>query len=424
MGEVGEHVGLVEPGHGDLGDDHLLEGGEGAEDALPAGLGAEARGHGEVVALHDAAVHVHLRTVLADMVQAAGALQVAIDHQHPAGGLVQLSDQVADDAAELVPVLGELRGAAAVHGLGALGRRLAEQGNGRLVTAAGEIVDGHGHRDDVVALGQPLDARHTHGHLALDDHGRRPGGGDRRAHGSEQGVQVLAVAGLHGQAVSAQGAGQIVAGHVVGGVAGDGDVVVVEQEFDGQLPGHRVTGRLGVAALLLGAVTAEQENRAAGVGLGHAVHMAPQVAEPAGAEEDAVRVAALGVAVVALAEFPVVEQGFGRLVAVEHAHDVLQGHAMAGLVEVDRVERVRAFHEAVGDEHLGDDVKGAAGVAAQPLGVRQGGEEDDAVAYQADVFLQGGALLRVQPGLIDGQAQRPVGRQIKWKVHGQIPDGE
>ena len=292
------------------------------------------------------------------------------------------------------------------------------------MAAAGEVVDGHGHRDDVVALGQPLDAGHAHGHLALDDHGRRPGGGDRRAHGSEQGVQVLAVAGLHGQAVSAQGAGQIVAGHVVGGVAGDGDVVVVEQEFDGQLPGHRVAGGLGVAALLLGAVTAEQENRLAGVGLGHAVHMAPQVAEPAGAEEDAVRVAALGVAVVALAELPVVEQGFGRLVAVEHAHDVLQGDPVAGLVEVDRVERVRALHETVGDEYLGHDVIGATGMPAQPLGVRQGGEKDDAVAHQGDILLKGGALLRVQPGLIDGQAQRPEGRQVKGEVHGLILEGE
>ena len=79
VGEVGEDIGLVEAGHGDFGDHHLEKGGEGAEDPLPARLGAETGGHREVVALHDAAVDIDLGIVLADMVQAAGAFEVGID---------------------------------------------------------------------------------------------------------------------------------------------------------------------------------------------------------------------------------------------------------------------------------------------------------------------------------------------------------
>ena len=52
VGEVGQHVRPVEAGHGDFGNQHLLEGGEGGEDALAARLAAESGGHRKVVALH------------------------------------------------------------------------------------------------------------------------------------------------------------------------------------------------------------------------------------------------------------------------------------------------------------------------------------------------------------------------------------
>jgi hypothetical protein len=47
VGEVGEYVAAVEAGHGELGEQHLLEGGEGPEDALRSGAGAEAGGNGK-----------------------------------------------------------------------------------------------------------------------------------------------------------------------------------------------------------------------------------------------------------------------------------------------------------------------------------------------------------------------------------------
>ncbi len=118
VGEVGEDVGVVEPGHGDLRDHHLEEGREGAEDSLSPRFRAESGGHGEVVALHDAGVDIDLGVILADMVQAAGTFEIRIDDDDLPGDIVDPRQDLADNLAEVVTVLGGLRGAAQVDGLG------------------------------------------------------------------------------------------------------------------------------------------------------------------------------------------------------------------------------------------------------------------------------------------------------------------
>ena len=82
MGEVGQHIGTVQPGHGDLGNEHLQKGAEGGEDALAARLHAEPCRRREVGPLHDAATHEDFGVGLADLGQAARALKIAVHHQH------------------------------------------------------------------------------------------------------------------------------------------------------------------------------------------------------------------------------------------------------------------------------------------------------------------------------------------------------
>mmetsp|Transcript_82863 Transcript_82863/g.208761 ORF Transcript_82863/g.208761 Transcript_82863/m.208761 type:complete len:236 (-) Transcript_82863:1158-1865(-) len=83
VAEVAEDVALVQSRHGDLTDHHLLEGGKGAEDCLAVALEAEASASAEVTALHDAAADVDLRAFGADLAEAAGAFEVAVNHNDP-----------------------------------------------------------------------------------------------------------------------------------------------------------------------------------------------------------------------------------------------------------------------------------------------------------------------------------------------------
>ncbi len=94
--------------------------------------------------------------------------------------------------------------------------------------------------------------------------------------------------------------------------------------------------------------------------------------------------AEFGVAGEVGAGLTIVEDGFGGQMPVEHRHEVLDRHPVAGLVEVGRVG-LPGPHEPVGDEHLGDDVVGAAGVAADSPRRPGRREEDDGVPAELDI---------------------------------------
>ena len=96
-----------------------------------------------------------------------------------------------------------------------------------------------------MAVGGALQAAMP-GHMAVVDDGYRAGGVDGGDDAAVQAVQIFAVAFQHRQAVAGQRAGGGGAFQVVRGVAGDGDVVVVDDQFDIEVLRQGQAGGFGV----------------------------------------------------------------------------------------------------------------------------------------------------------------------------------
>ena len=267
--------------------------------------------------------------------------------------------------------------------VGILGDRV-EIGDGIGVALRLEVLLGDIHRNDVVRLGKTFDTGDSRRHGPVVDDGHGSGCAHGAGHPGVEIVEILAVALVHGQTVSGEGLGHRETLDVVAGVTGDGDIVVIDDEFDLESVGDSDAGGLGVVALLLRAVGAETEDRRAGVRHGDAVDVRPHVAEPARAESHPGSVAEFGVAGQVSAGLTVVEDRFGGQVPVEHRHEVLDRHPVPGFVEIGGVG-LPGPNEAIGDEHLGDDVVGAAGVAADASGRSGRREEDDGVTAELNV---------------------------------------
>jgi hypothetical protein len=119
-------------------------------------------------------------------------------------------------------------------------------------------------------------------------------------------------------------------------VAGDRHVVVVDQQLHVEPVGHRKAGRLGVIPLLLGAVGAQAHQHPIGIRQGQAVHERPEVAEATGTEGHPGGEAQLRVAGQAGMGLAVAQQGLGRQMALQHRHQILNRHPVAGLIKEDR----------------------------------------------------------------------------------------
>ncbi len=91
----------------------------------------------------------------------------------------------------------------------------------------------------------------------------------------KQRIDIFTVAGEGGQTMSCQGLRQIIALHVRAGMTGDGNVVIVEQQFDIELASRCVAGRFSVIAFLLGTVAAEHDYGFAWIGFGNPVDITP-----------------------------------------------------------------------------------------------------------------------------------------------------
>ena len=76
MGEVRQHVAIVQARHGDFRNNHLQEGRERREDAELVVVEAEAGGGREVAALHDARGYKDLGVLLVDRLQAGRTLKI------------------------------------------------------------------------------------------------------------------------------------------------------------------------------------------------------------------------------------------------------------------------------------------------------------------------------------------------------------
>ena len=201
-----------------------------------------------------------------------------------------------------------------------------------------------------------------------------------------------------------EGLADVVALEVVGWVAGDGDIVVVDEQFDVEVLCDGEAGGFGVVALLLAAVGAKHEDRLVGVGHGDAVDEGPHMPESARGELHAGRVAAFGVAGQVLVELAVAVEFFDGQLAFEDGEEVLRRDAVTGLVEEDGqdigcVAGLGVFNERADDDDFGDGVVRAAGVTRQAAGTGVGGEERDRITAELDVVLERIALLVGQLGV-------------------------
>ena len=171
-------------------------------------------------------------------------------------------------------------------------------------------------------------------------------------------------------------------------MTGNGHVIVVDEQFDVQVLGDRVSGCLGIAAFLLGPVAPKQHHGFIRMCRGNAVDVTPQVTETPRTEKNAPGVVTLRVSVQTASVLPVVEQFFRVLVPVQHRHEVLNRHPVASLVEIHGIDGIRSFHKSVHDEQFRHYVVGAPRVSAQAFGVGVSREKDDAVAGDSDIGRQ------------------------------------
>lgn len=76
MREMRENIAVVQPCHGNFGDDHLKEGREGREDTKFIGLEPETSCSREVSSFHDSGRDENLRMLLVNDFQTGRAFQV------------------------------------------------------------------------------------------------------------------------------------------------------------------------------------------------------------------------------------------------------------------------------------------------------------------------------------------------------------
>ena len=173
VAEVGQHVGLVQPSHRDLGDAHFQEGGEGREDALLVLIHAEARSGGVVAPFHDPAEDIDVRVGLADRGDAGGAFEVAVEDLDGfvAGLFIELGEDFDHDRAELGAVGDDLIGDAGVLRCAGDLRGAVELFDSGCVALDFKVFHGRVFIEDVVAVGGAFDAGDAGGHEPLADQG-------------------------------------------------------------------------------------------------------------------------------------------------------------------------------------------------------------------------------------------------------------
>ena len=109
---------------------------------------------------------------------------------------------------------------------------------------------------------------------------------DNLDEGRPEGGNVLTVHYHYLEAVSLERLCDVIAFEVLGGMSGNCDVIVIDEELHVEFLRDGQSGGFGVVTLLLGAIRAEQEHRLVPVGECDAVDEGPQVAETAGGELD------------------------------------------------------------------------------------------------------------------------------------------
>ena len=119
--------------------------------------------------------------------------------------------------------------------------------------------------------------------------------------------------------------------------------------------------------------------------------------------------------------FAIVQKPLCRHVTVEHTEQILSRYAVARLVKEDRQDGCTASNQGTQNRHFWDGIVGTAGVAAEPSGPGQGGEEDDRIAAQLNIKLQRSQLVRRQRVFLKVQLQRFKSTKVYRKtvnIHG------
>jgi hypothetical protein len=168
-------------------------------------------------------------------------------------------------------------------------------------------------------------------------------------------------------------------------VAGNGDVVVVNEHLEVQLLGHGEPGRLGIVPLHLAAIGTQQDDGLAGVGHRHAIAKSPQMAETTRAEFHAGSEKLLRVARQAALILPIVQQSLRRHGAIEHAQQILRGDPVSRLIVKDRHDRCAVCDERSDDRHLGNCVVSASRMTRQSFGSCQSGEKYNGITAKLNV---------------------------------------
>ena len=125
-----------------------------------------------------------------------------------------------------------------------------------------------------------------------------------------------------------EGLGEIVSLEVVGRVAGDGNIIVIDDEFDVEVLSDCQSSSLSVVALLLRSIRSQAEDGLVTVGQGNTVNHRPHVSKTSGGEFDPRGQTQLGVTGKLGVGSAVVEQVVGGNGSLEGGEQVLGSNAM------------------------------------------------------------------------------------------------
>ena len=173
-------------------------------------------------------------------------------------------------------------------------------------------------------------SRYTHGsHDTLGDDRRWSVMVDDLGQTAPERIDVLSLDGHNLEAVTFESLGEIVSLEVFRGVTSDGNVIVVNEEFDVEVLSNRQPSSLCVVTLLLRSIRAQAEDDFVAVGQGDTINHGPHVSKTSGGEFDSGGQTQLGVTGKLGVGSTVVEKVFGGNSSLEGREEVLGGDTMA-----------------------------------------------------------------------------------------------
>jgi len=154
-------------------------------------------------------------------------------------------------------------------------------------------------------------------------------GQDRGADCTPNRIKVLALSAENSETVTLEGLANVVALKILRWVAGDGDIVVVDDQFDVEALGDGKAGSLGIITLLLRAIGAKAEYNLVRVGEGDTVDHWPEMTKTPRGELDTRRQTEFWVTRQLRVSLAVVQELLSREVAMKGGEKILRGDTVA-----------------------------------------------------------------------------------------------